>query len=179
MLFSFPDQLIKSNFAHAHICVLFFVGRRIAPFNSVGNYHRGTCDPSSAHWLVKSTQRLHLYSRKFLQVIKGWTEAMQMMKEGDHWELYIPSGDLYTSMYASDGLGFSTRPILCCCFRHTQRLSRRGRIWYDVISHIHTTRQQRGVPKYRPRAAERPAFFGSLFVYHVAVTIAYIPPTRR
>lgn len=25
------------------------------------------------------------------QVIKGWTEAMQMMKEGDHWELYIPS----------------------------------------------------------------------------------------
>lgn len=25
------------------------------------------------------------------QVIKGWTEAMQMMKEGDKWELYIPS----------------------------------------------------------------------------------------
>ncbi len=25
------------------------------------------------------------------QVIKGWTEAMQLMKEGDHWELYIPS----------------------------------------------------------------------------------------
>eukprot|EP00904_Undaria_pinnatifida_P000416 jgi/Undpi1/10375/HiC_scaffold_29.g12825.m1 len=25
------------------------------------------------------------------QVIKGWTEAMQMMKEGDHWELFIPS----------------------------------------------------------------------------------------
>ncbi len=27
------------------------------------------------------------------QVIKGWTEAMQLMKEGDHWELFIPSGD--------------------------------------------------------------------------------------
>jgi FKBP-type peptidyl-prolyl cis-trans isomerase FklB len=26
------------------------------------------------------------------QVIKGWTEAMQMMVEGDKWELYIPSG---------------------------------------------------------------------------------------
>jgi hypothetical protein len=24
-------------------------------------------------------------------VIKGWTEAMQLMKEGDEWELYIPS----------------------------------------------------------------------------------------
>jgi FKBP-type peptidyl-prolyl cis-trans isomerase FklB len=25
------------------------------------------------------------------QVIKGWTEAMQLMKEGDKFELYIPS----------------------------------------------------------------------------------------
>lgn len=25
------------------------------------------------------------------QVIKGWTEAMQMMVEGDKWEMYIPS----------------------------------------------------------------------------------------
>merc|ERR1711991_137708 len=25
------------------------------------------------------------------QVIKGWTEAMQMMHEGDHWQLFIPS----------------------------------------------------------------------------------------
>lgn len=25
------------------------------------------------------------------QVIKGWTEAMQLMTEGDKWELYIPS----------------------------------------------------------------------------------------
>ena len=25
------------------------------------------------------------------QVIKGWTEAMQLMKEGGQWELYIPS----------------------------------------------------------------------------------------
>ena len=25
------------------------------------------------------------------QVIKGWTEAMQLMVEGDIWELYIPS----------------------------------------------------------------------------------------
>eukprot|EP00956_Cyclotella_meneghiniana_P042310 scaffold248416_cov111-Cyclotella_meneghiniana.AAC.1 len=25
------------------------------------------------------------------QVIRGWTEAMQLMKEGSKWELYIPS----------------------------------------------------------------------------------------
>ena len=25
------------------------------------------------------------------QVVKGWTEAMQLMGEGDKWELYIPS----------------------------------------------------------------------------------------
>ena len=26
------------------------------------------------------------------QVIKGWTEAMQLMGEGDKWKLYIPYG---------------------------------------------------------------------------------------
>ena len=25
------------------------------------------------------------------QVVKGWTEAMQLMKEGDKWELFLPS----------------------------------------------------------------------------------------
>merc|ERR1712205_124719 len=25
------------------------------------------------------------------QVVKGWTEAMQLMGEGDKWELYLPS----------------------------------------------------------------------------------------
>lgn len=29
------------------------------------------------------------------QVIKGWTEAMQLMTEGDKWELYIPSDLAY------------------------------------------------------------------------------------
>jgi len=29
------------------------------------------------------------------QVIKGWTEAMQLMVEGDKWELYIPSDMAY------------------------------------------------------------------------------------
>lgn len=29
------------------------------------------------------------------QVIKGWTEAMQLMVEGDKWEMYIPSNLAY------------------------------------------------------------------------------------
>ena len=29
------------------------------------------------------------------QVIKGWTEAMQLMVQGDKWELYIPSDLAY------------------------------------------------------------------------------------
>jgi len=31
-------------------------------------------------------------ARSFLaQVVKGWTEAMQIMGEGDKWELFLPS----------------------------------------------------------------------------------------
>jgi hypothetical protein len=26
-----------------------------------------------------------------VKVIKGWTEAMLRMKEGDHWQLYVPA----------------------------------------------------------------------------------------
>ena len=41
------------------------------------------------------------------QVIKGWTEAMQLMKEGDKWELYIPSelgyGDSDRGQYIKGG----------------------------------------------------------------------------
>jgi FKBP-type peptidyl-prolyl cis-trans isomerase FklB len=25
------------------------------------------------------------------QVVRGWTEALQIMKEGDKWELFVPS----------------------------------------------------------------------------------------
>jgi FKBP-type peptidyl-prolyl cis-trans isomerase FklB len=39
-------------------------------------------------------------------VIKGWTEALQLMKEGDSWELYIPS-DL---AYGDTGAGQAIAP---------------------------------------------------------------------
>ena len=41
------------------------------------------------------------------RVIKGWTEAMQLMAEGDKWELYIPSelgyGDRDRGQYIKGG----------------------------------------------------------------------------
>ena len=36
-------------------------------------------------------------------VIKGWTEALQLMKEGSHWRLFIPSELAYGSRGAGGG----------------------------------------------------------------------------
>mmetsp|Transcript_22044 Transcript_22044/g.33663 ORF Transcript_22044/g.33663 Transcript_22044/m.33663 type:complete len:153 (-) Transcript_22044:226-684(-) len=60
----------------------------------------GPTDPCSCHYagtLIDGTEFDSSYKRgqplTFApnQVIKGWTEAMQLMKEGGKWELYIPS----------------------------------------------------------------------------------------
>lgn len=39
------------------------------------------------------------------QVIAGWTEALQLMTVGDHWELYIPSELAYGSRGAGGRIG--------------------------------------------------------------------------
>merc|ERR1711871_965465 len=65
-----------------------------------GAYHPTVDSPCSCHYsgtLIDGTQFDSSYDRgsptTFApnQVIKGWTEAMQMMVEGDKWEMYIPS----------------------------------------------------------------------------------------
>jgi len=38
-------------------------------------------------------------------VIKGWTEALQLMKEGSKWELYIPSDLAYGARGAGGDIG--------------------------------------------------------------------------
>ncbi|HXL99611.1 MAG TPA: FKBP-type peptidyl-prolyl cis-trans isomerase [Rhizomicrobium sp.] len=38
------------------------------------------------------------------KLIPGWTEALQLMREGDHWELVIPSELAYGTRGAGDGL---------------------------------------------------------------------------
>jgi FKBP-type peptidyl-prolyl cis-trans isomerase FklB len=39
------------------------------------------------------------------EVIPGWTEALQLMKEGDKWKLFIPSKLAYGSRSASEKIG--------------------------------------------------------------------------
>jgi len=46
------------------------------------------------------------------QVIKGWTEALQLMKEGAKWELYIP----YNLAYGSRGAGEDIKPFSALIF---------------------------------------------------------------
>ncbi len=38
------------------------------------------------------------------QLIPGWTEALEMMREGDHWQLVIPANLAYGSRGAGDGV---------------------------------------------------------------------------
>jgi len=47
------------------------------------------------------------------QVISGWTEAMQLMKEGDKWELFIPS----ELAYGASGSGRSVGPGQALIFK--------------------------------------------------------------
>lgn len=65
-----------------------------------GHLHPAADTPCSCHYagtLIDGTpfdssiERGHPSSFAPNQVIKGWTEAMQLMVEGDKWELYIPS----------------------------------------------------------------------------------------
>jgi len=72
--------------------------------NGKGAFHPTVDSPCSCHYagtLIDGTEFDSSYSRgeptTFApnQVIKGWTEAMQLMVEGDKWELYIPSDLAY------------------------------------------------------------------------------------
>merc|ERR1719188_1789182 len=65
-----------------------------------GKHHPLPDSPCECHYkgtLIDGTQFDSSYDRgqptTFApkQVIKGWTEAMQLMVEGDKWEMYIPS----------------------------------------------------------------------------------------
>merc|ERR1712094_92594 len=65
-----------------------------------GFYHPTVDSPCDCHYagtLIDGTEFDSSYKRgqptTFApnQVIKGWTESMQLMVEGDKWEMYIPS----------------------------------------------------------------------------------------
>eukprot|EP00932_Pfiesteria_piscicida_P014394 SRR837773.26146.p2 GENE.SRR837773.26146~~SRR837773.26146.p2 ORF type:complete len:157 (-),score=75.99 SRR837773.26146:62-532(-) len=65
-----------------------------------GKFHPTKDSPCDCHYagtLIDGTEFDSSYKRGSpttfapKQVIKGWTEAMQLMVEGDKWEMYIPS----------------------------------------------------------------------------------------
>jgi FKBP-type peptidyl-prolyl cis-trans isomerase FklB len=67
-------------------------GKTPTAADKVKTHYRGT--------LIDGTEFDNSYKREpavfgVVKVIKGWTEALQLMKEGDKWELYIPSNLAY------------------------------------------------------------------------------------
>ena len=58
------------------------------------------------------------------QVIKGWTEAMQLMRPGDKWELYIPSELAYGSQDKGACVRAGGRACGACAVLVVHRLDR-------------------------------------------------------
>ncbi len=63
-------------------------GRRPAAIDTVQVYYTGSLINGS---VFDGTSPGLPASFKVNQVIPGWTEALQLMREGDHWQLVIPS----------------------------------------------------------------------------------------
>jgi FKBP-type peptidyl-prolyl cis-trans isomerase FklB len=78
-------------------------GKSPAKSSIVTTHYRGT--------LINGTEFDSSYSRNAPasfgvgQVIAGWTEALQLMKEGSKWELYLPSNLAYGAHGAGPDIG--------------------------------------------------------------------------
>ena len=69
--------------------------------SGIGKHHPEHDSPTECHYKGTLIDRKTVFDSSYdrgnpamfqpRQVIKGWTEAMQLMVEGDKWELYIPS----------------------------------------------------------------------------------------
>jgi len=75
-------------------------GKRPASTDSVTVYYTGTL---INHVIFDGTSPGLPASFKVNQVIPGWSEALQLMREGDHWLLTIPAALGYGARGAGDG----------------------------------------------------------------------------
>ncbi len=70
-------------------------GRMPGPTDRVTTHYHGTLVDGTV--FDSSVERGQPASFGVNQVIKGWTEALQLMKEGDKWRLFVPQGMAYGS----------------------------------------------------------------------------------
>jgi FKBP-type peptidyl-prolyl cis-trans isomerase len=76
-------------------------GRRPGPLDKVTVYYSGSLINGK---VFDSTEQGLPATFQVNKLIPGWTEALQLMREGDHWQLVIPAKIAYGTSGAGDGL---------------------------------------------------------------------------
>jgi len=67
-------------------------GKQPGPFDSVEAYYKGTLINGTVFDQTEPGMPANFVVNK---LIPGWTEALEIMREGDHWELVIPANLAY------------------------------------------------------------------------------------
>ncbi len=99
------EQFLKLNAAKPGVNVLPSGLQYKIIRTGLGNHHPDYAAPAACHYKGTLIDGVTEFDSSYKrgtpsvfqprQVIKGWTEAMQLMVEGDKWELYIPSDLAY------------------------------------------------------------------------------------
>ena len=76
-------------------------GKRPGPFDSVTVYYKGTLINGT---VFDATEEGLPATFVVNQLIQGWTEALELMREGDHWQLVIPTNLAYGARGAGNGV---------------------------------------------------------------------------
>ncbi len=75
-------------------------GARPGPYNKVQVYYKGELINGQ---VFDSTEPGLPATFTVNQLIPGWTEALELMREGDHWHLVIPANMAYGTRGAGNG----------------------------------------------------------------------------
>jgi FKBP-type peptidyl-prolyl cis-trans isomerase len=76
-------------------------GKRPGALDSVDVYYKGSLINGTVFDQTEPGLPANFVVNK---LVPGWTEALEIMKEGDHWELVIPAGLAYGSRGAGGGV---------------------------------------------------------------------------